>query len=141
MMNWTQEEIEAMRLADEEIEEDFCMTRKELKESRERDDESLEGQLDFASLRRAMYNRAYNKRYYEQHKGEMLARNHSYYSAHRSKENAKSRAWRRINAEYAKSYQEAYYRENKPYIIAKKQAMAEVERAYRKILTELEAEA
>lgn len=141
MTRWTQEEIESMRLADAEIEEDFCMTLEEITGSRERDEYALDGQLDFRNLRRLQYNRAYNKRYYAEHKAALQEKNRAYYAANRARDNERSAAWREKNAEYEQTWQKAYYEENRPFILAKKQASAEVDRAYRRIMREMEAEA
>ena len=141
MTRWTQEEIESMRLADEQIEGDFCMTLDEIAESKERDTEILDGQLDFAALRRMIYNRAYSQRYYEANKRLIAARNKMYYDTHREREKARSREWRERNAQYTRVWQKAYYEENRAFILAKKQASAEVDRAYSRILREMEAEA
>lgn len=141
MTRWTQEEIESMRLADAEIEEDFCMTLEEITGSRERDEYALDGQLDFRNLRRLQYNRAYNKRYYAEHKAALQEKKRAYYAANRARDNERSAAWREKNAEYEQTWQKAYYEENRPFILAKKQASAEVDRAYRRIMREMEAEA
>lgn len=129
-----------MRLADAEIEEDFCMTLDEIEESKERDNNILDGQLDFRDLKRQQYNRAYNKRYYTENKAYLNAKCRNYHAENRTRENARSKAWRERNAQYEQTWQKAYYEENRPFILAKKQASTEVDRAYRRIMREMEAE-
>ena len=138
MPTWTQEEIEEMHLADAEIEENFCMTLDEIDDSRERDDYVLDGQLDFRDLHRMQYQRDYNRRYYAAHKKELNERCRNYHAEHRERENRRSEAWRRKNDEYAKTWHKAYYEENRAYILLNKQLSAQVDKAYREIMRELE---
>lgn len=140
MDQWTQEEIEAMRLADAEIEAEFRMTLDEIEESRERDTEALDGQLDFRDLHRQLYNRSYNKRYYEKNREKLNCRCRAYHAANRERENRRSEAWREANRDYSKTYQRAYYQEHQEDILLKKRLAAEVDRAYRAIMSETEAE-
>ena len=58
-MGFTKEELEAMRLADEEIERDFRWTNEELEASRKRDRESTLDQKDFAAQKVAAQKKAY----------------------------------------------------------------------------------
>ena len=140
MSSWTQQEIETMRLADDEIERDFTMTLGEISESRERDNEVLDGQLDFRDLHRQQYQRAYNKRYYTKNKAYLNEKCRKYHAGNRSRENARSKEWREDNGEYCKIYHKAYYDEHREQILAKKQAQYEVNRAYKSIMKALEAE-
>ena len=133
-MAWTQEEIAEMAIADAEIEEDFCMTREEMREACERDDYVLDGQLTFRELARKRYNQEYNRRYYAAHKDALKGAMAKRYVAHRDEERERYRRWREDNAEYCKDYQAAYYNENRAEILAKKQSAYEVNRAYRKIM-------
>ena len=58
-MGFTKEELEAMRLADEEIEREFRWTNEELEASRKRDRESILDQKDFSAQKVAEYQKAY----------------------------------------------------------------------------------
>ena len=58
-MGFTKEELEAMRLADEEIEREFRWTNEELEASRKRDRVSTLDQKDFAAQKRAAQQKAY----------------------------------------------------------------------------------
>ena len=60
-MGFTKEELEAMRLADEEIEREFRWTNEELEASRKRDRESTLDQKDFADQKVAEYQKAYRE--------------------------------------------------------------------------------
>ena len=58
-MGFTKEELEAMRLADEEIERDFRWTNEELEASRERDRVSIFDRKDVADQKVAAQKKAY----------------------------------------------------------------------------------
>ena len=124
--------------ADAEIERDFVLTLAEIEESRERDNDVLDGQLDFRDLHRQQYNRAYNKRYYTQNKAYLLAKNKQYRAEHHEQVRQKEREWKERNAEYCGTYQHAYYGENRETILAKKMSAYAVNRAYRQIMAEME---
>jgi len=117
---WTQEEFEAMCLADDEIDEEFNLTLGEIDDSREHDAEVLDGQLDFRDLHAKMYQRAYNSRYYEQHREELNRRCRERYAANREAERERSRSWRENNAEYSSLWQKAYYEQHREDIRRKK---------------------
>lgn len=113
MRTWTQEELDAMRDADEELEEGFCMTRAEIAESRERDEVAENEHMDHRTLKRKEYNKAYHMRYYAAHKAEINAKCREYHAEHREGEIERSREWRERNAEYEQAYQKAYCAENR----------------------------
>lgn len=137
---FTQEEIEAMRLADAEIEQEFSLTLDEIAESKERDNYVIDGQLDFKDLRRQQYQRAYNKRYYTKNKERLNAKSKEYRADHKDEVRRKEAEWKRRNADYSKTYQKAYYNEKRELICIKKQGQYEVDKAYKKIMAELEGE-
>ena len=84
---FTPEELEAMRLADEEIEREFRWTNEELEASRERDRVSTLDQKDFAAQKLA----AQQKAYYEANREKVAAQQKAYYEANREKINEKRR--------------------------------------------------
>ena len=61
MKGFTAEEMEEMRLADEEIERDFRWTNEELEASRERDRVAALDQKDFAAQKLAAKKKAYRE--------------------------------------------------------------------------------
>lgn len=129
-----------MAIADAEIEDDFCMTREEIAESMERDDYVLDGQLTFRDLARKRCNQAYQKRYYSEHKAALKEKMAKRYAKNRDAERERSRKWKEKNSEYVETYQKAYYRENREDCILKATLRGQVNRAYRKIMAEMEAE-
>ena len=86
-MGFTKEELEAMRLADEEIERDFLWTNEELEASRKRDREFTLDQKDFAAQKVA----AQKKAYYEANREKVAAQQKAYYEANREQINEKRR--------------------------------------------------
>lgn len=141
MRTWTQEEIDAMRLADSEIEEEFCMTREEIMEGKARDTEAIDGQLGFSDLKRMQCQREYNKRYYAAHKEKLNERSRRYRQEHLGECRERERAWRERNADYVQTYQRAYSVENKAIKSVKNRAAYEVRRALKRLTETAEAEA
>ena len=86
-MGFTKEELEAMRLADEEIEREFRWTNEELETSRKRDRESNLDQKDFAAQKVA----AQRKAWYEANREKVAAQQKAYREANREKINEKRR--------------------------------------------------
>ena len=116
MSMFTQEELEELRKADEEIDETFEITLDEYDASRKLDKASTTGTR-------------YSKRYYEKHKKKIMAYNREYQNrimpngktwrqnykeAHREEINARQRARYKGNPEYSKQY---YYK-NRERILA-----------------------
>mgnify|MGYP004658983663 CR=1 FL=1 len=101
-MNFTQEEIEVMRRADEEIERDFRWTNDELAASRRRDAEITILRKDTRRRRIAEKQRAYR----EANKDSIVK---------------KQRAYREANKDSIAEYQRAYYEANKDSIAEKQQ--------------------
>ena len=88
---FTPEELEAMRLADEEIERDFRWTNEELEASRKRDRESIFDRKDVAAQKVA----AQKKAYYEANREKVAAQQKAYREANREKINERRRRKRR----------------------------------------------
>ena len=86
-MGFTKEELDAMRLADEEIERDFRWTNEELEASRERDRVSIFDRKDVAAQKVA----AQKKAWYEANREKVAAQKRAYYEANREKINEKRR--------------------------------------------------
>ena len=86
-MGFTKEELEAMRLADEEIERDFRWTNEELKASRERDLVSIFDRKDVAAQKVA----AQKKAWYEANREKVATQQKAWYEANREKINEKRR--------------------------------------------------
>lgn len=78
-MLFTAEELEEMRLADEEIERDFGPTPEELALSRARDREAAVENMPYAKRKRAEYQRAW----YTENKDEVAAYQRAYREARR----------------------------------------------------------
>ena len=86
-MGFTKEELEAMRLADEEIERDFRWTNEELEASRERDRVSIFDRKDVAAQKVA----ARKKAWYETNREKVAAKKKAWYEANREKINENRR--------------------------------------------------
>ena len=119
-MKFTPEEIEEMRLADEEIERDFRWTNDELAASRRRD-------ADIFLSRKSKRDRS------------IAEKRRAYYEANKDSIAEKQRAYREANKDSIAEYQRAYYEANKDSIAerrrayreANKDSIAEYQRAYR----------
>lgn len=98
-MNFTQEEIEVMRRADEEIERDFRWTNDELAASRRRDAEITILRKDTRRRRIAEYQRAYR----EANKDSIAEKQRAYYEANKDSI-AEKQQWirhKRLNRGYS----------------------------------------
>ena len=91
MKGFTAEELEEMRLADEEIERDFRWTNEELEASRERDRESIFDRKDVADQKLAAQKNAYR----EANREKVAAQQKAYREANREKINERIRRNRR----------------------------------------------
>ena len=119
-MKFTPEEIEEMRLADEEIERDFRWTNDELAASRRRD-------ADIFLSRKSKRDRS------------IAEKRRAYYEANKDSIAEKQLAYREANKDSIAEYQRAYYEANKDSIAeyqrayreANKDSIAEKQRAYR----------
>ena len=88
---FTAEELEAMRLADREIEESFTMTPEDWKRSNELDKQSRHDRLDNKGKKIAAQQAAYR----EANREKIAAQQAAYYEANREKWNAYQREYRR----------------------------------------------
>jgi ribosome-binding protein aMBF1 (putative translation factor) len=101
-VKFTPEEIEEMRLADEEIERDFRWTNDELAASRRRD-------ADIFLSRKSKRDRS------------IAEKQRAYYEANKDSIAEKQRAYREANKDSIAEYQRAYYEANKDSIAEKQQ--------------------
>ena len=101
-MKFTPEEIEEMRLADEEIERDFRWTNDELAASRRRD-------ADIFLSRKSKRDRS------------IAEKRRAYYEANKDSIAEKQLAYREANKDSIAEYQRAYYEANKDSIAEKQQ--------------------
>lgn len=101
MKGFTAEEMEEMRLADEEIEREFRWTNEELEASRNRYREFTLVQKDFAARKLAAKKKAYRE-------------------ANREKVAEYQKAYREANREKLAEYQKAYYEANREKINEKR---------------------
>ena len=108
-MGFTKEELEAMRLADEEIERDFRWTNEELEASRERDRVSIFDRKDVAAQKVA----AQKKAWYEANRDKVAAKNKAYYEANRENVAAKKKAYYEANREKINEKRRRKYREKR----------------------------
>ena len=146
-MKFTPEEIEEMRLADEEIERDFRWTNDELAASRRRDadiflsrkskrDRSIaekrrayyEANKDSIAEKQLAYREAnkdsiaeYQRAYYEANKDSIAERRRAYREANKDSIAEKQRAYREANKDSIAEKQRAYYEANKDSIAEKQQ--------------------
>lgn len=91
MLLFTPEELEELRRADQEIEENFQITQEEINQSRKRDRESDLESLDHHQRKIAAYNAAYR----EANREKIAAQKAAYREANREKINAYQREYRR----------------------------------------------
>ena len=134
-MKFTPEEIEEMRLADEEIERDFRWTNDELAASRRRD-------ADIFLSRKSKRDRSIAEKrraYYEANKDSIAEKQRAYREANKDSIAEKQRAYREANKDSIAERQRAYREANKDsiaekrraYYEANKDSIAEKQRAYR----------
>lgn len=94
-MAFTRQELEAMRLADAEIDaDDFFLTKEEREDSRRRDAEAHLSSLPNDTAKRSRYN-------------------HEYYLAHKESMLSRSRRYREEHCEEYKDYQKRQYQKKK----------------------------
>lgn len=91
-MPFTQEELAAMRAADEEIERTFSITKEERNQSNARDKAAMDGRTDTRS--RSEKQRDRSRDYYEIHREEKIAKSLSYYYKNRDAILARKKARR-----------------------------------------------
>ena len=115
-MGFTKEELEAMRLADEEIERDFRWTNEELEASMERDRVSIFDRKDVAAQKVA----AQKKAWYEANREKVATQQKAWYEANREKVAAKKKAYYEANREKVVAKKKAYYEANREKINEKR---------------------
>ena len=116
-MKFSPEELEEMRRADEEIEQNFQWTNEEIAASREID-ASIKAALKPIEKRRiAEYQRAY----YEANKDSIAEKQRAYYEANKDSIAEKQRAYYEANKDSIAEYQRAYREANKDSIAEKQQ--------------------
>ena len=109
MRGFTPEELEAMRLADEEIERDFRITNEDLRESRALDRLAVFDKKDKKEQKVA----AQQKAWYEANREKVAAQKKARYEANREKVAAQKKAWYEANREKVAAQQKAYREANR----------------------------
>ena len=107
-MPFTAAELEAMRLADEEIEREFeesCSAQyADAEISKWLDELAVNDTLDHKQL----HNKRHRRAYYEAHKDEIAAYQRAYREAHKDEAAAYQRAYYEAHKDEAAAYQRAY---------------------------------
>ncbi len=127
-MPFTAEELEAMRLADEEIEREF-----EESYSAQYADAEISKWLDELAVNdtldhKQLHNKRYQRAYYEEHKEEIAAKMRAYYEAHRDEIAARKRAYYEAHRDEIAARKRAYYEAHRDEIAAKMRAYYEAHR-------------
>ena len=121
-MPFTTEELEAMRLADAEIEREFeesCSAQyADAEISKWLDELAINDRLDHKQL----HNKRHQRAYYEAHKDEIAASRRAYREAHKDEIAASRRAYYEAHKDEAATYQRAYREAHKDEIAAQKRA-------------------
>ena len=108
-MMFTPEELEELRRADAEIDENFRLTNEEIQASRKRDRESVVDRKDHRGKKIADYQAAYR----EANKEKIAAQQAAYYEANKEKIAAQQAAWKKENREKWNAYQREYRKNRK----------------------------
>ena len=95
---FTPEELEELRRADEELEENFCQTQEEIRASRKRDREAVLRSMDPQKRKNAEYQAAYR----EANKDKIAEYQAAYQKRNREARNAYQREYRRKRREAKK---------------------------------------
>ena len=106
---FTDEELEELRRADAELEEEFTLTKEDLDRSRILDREAKLDKLDNRGRRKAAQKAAYR----EANKDKIAAQKAAYYEANKDKIAAQKAAYREANKDKIAAQQAAYYEANK----------------------------
>ena len=117
-MGFTKEELEAMRLADEEIEREFYLSDDDIAASNELDRAALYDRKSEKERKVA----AQNKAYYEANKDRIAEYQKAYRKANKDKVAARRKAYYEANKDKIAEYQKAYYEANKDKIAARRKA-------------------
>lgn len=105
-MAFTQEELEEIRRADEEIEKDFRLTHEDIRRARELDRVAELEEADPRKRRR----KETTKRYREANREMLAKKQRAYREANREKVVAQQKAWREANKDYKRIYDLEYRR-------------------------------
>ena len=106
---FTEAELEELRKADEEIEEDFTLTQEDLDFSRNLDREAKLDKLDNRGRKIAAQKAAY----YEANREKIAAQKAAYREVNREKIAAQQAAYREANREKLRAYQRDYQRKRR----------------------------
>ena len=124
-MPFTAQELEEMRLADEEIEREFCQTQEEIEASRRRDRRSKFEALPIEKRKVA----AYQKAWYEANREKVAAYQKAWYEANREKVAATKKAWYEANREKVAATKKAYREANREKVAATQKWIAGARKA------------
>lgn len=111
---FTEEELESLRKADEEIESQFVLSVDDVKRSRQMDKD--------ARFERSGRKSVYDPTYYQANKERIIERQTAYNKANKEKYKAHKAEWYQANKETILAKQRAYYRANKDAIAARSRA-------------------
>ncbi len=118
MALFSQEELEALRRDDEEMDRTFRLTPEEIQQSKERDRLAKLDRLDNRDRRR----KELKHKYWEANRERLTAYNHEYWlkyrEANRERLSAYGREYRKANQERIAAYQREYYEAHRERIIA-----------------------
>ena len=120
-MPFTAQELEEIRLADEEIEREFCMTQEEIEASRRRDRRAKFEALPIEKRKAA----ASQKAWYEANREKVEAYKKAWYEANREKVEAYKKAYREANREKVAATQKAWYEANREKVAASQKWIAD----------------
>ena len=131
-MSFTTEELEAMRLADEEIDREYEVSSTDTEISNWLDELAINDTLDHKQI----HNKRRQRAYYEAHKDEIAASRRAYYEAHKDEAAAYQRAYREAHKDEIAASRRAYYEAHKDEIAASRRAYREAHKdeaaAYRR---------
>ena len=108
-MPFTAAELEAMRLADEEIEREYEANTADTEISNWLDELAINDRLDH----RKLHNKRYRRAYREEHKDEIRAYQRAYQEEHKAEIAAKKRTYREEHKDEIRAYQRAYREEHR----------------------------
>ena len=108
-MMFTPEDLEELRRADAEIDENFRLTNEEMQASRKRDRESVVDRKDHRGKKIAAQQAAYR----EANREKIAAQKAAYYEANKEKIAAQQAAWKKENREKWNAYQREYRKKRK----------------------------
>ena len=109
MKKFTPEELEELRRADAEIDEEFVQTQEEIEASRQRDKQAKFDALDNKGRKIAARQAAYR----EANREKIAAQQAAYYEANREKIAAQQAAYREANREKYNAYMREYMRKRR----------------------------